>query len=133
MQTISVTGKTHEVKSWPREFAAIREGIKTFEVRVDDRDEPYAVGDVLFQREWDPGSKSYTGQYRGDDEGAPVPLTLNGRAVRRARARAGPRDRSVKGTRRCIANGRRTDMARRSPRDSVWNRGGRPSDRRRRE
>ena len=36
---------THDLKCWPEPFAAVASGIKTFEVRVDDR--PYAAGDTL--------------------------------------------------------------------------------------
>ena len=44
---------THNLKCWPEPFAAVANGIKTFEVRRDDR--PYAVGDTLILREWCPG------------------------------------------------------------------------------
>lgn len=50
MAEIEVTNKTHELKSWPNEFEAVRDLRKTFEVRVDDRE--YKVGDWLLLREW---------------------------------------------------------------------------------
>lgn len=62
--TISVfinegTMKTHELKCWPEFFAPILSGEKTFELRKNDRD--YQVGDLLHLREWDPGTKQYSG------------------------------------------------------------------------
>lgn len=42
----------HVLKTWPGPFAAVRDGLKTFEWRRDDRG--YEVGDVLRLREWDP-------------------------------------------------------------------------------
>lgn len=44
--------RTHELKTWPSFFAAVRDGSKTFEVRRNDRD--FVVGDVLRLCEWDP-------------------------------------------------------------------------------
>jgi len=44
---------THDLKCWPGPFAAVASGLKTFEIRKDDR--PYAVGDTLILREWCPG------------------------------------------------------------------------------
>jgi hypothetical protein len=55
----------HELKTWPDPFAAVLDGTKTHEIRVADR--PYAVGDVLHLREWDPATAwmttaGYTGR-----------------------------------------------------------------------
>ena len=50
----------HDLKTWPEAFAAVADGSKVHEVRRADR--PYAVGDVLRLREWDPASGEYTGQ-----------------------------------------------------------------------
>ena len=44
----------HEVKSHPEAFQAMRSRQKLADFRRDDRDPPYAVGDYLFVREWDP-------------------------------------------------------------------------------
>ena len=42
----------HELKIHPRFFDAVKNGIKTFEVRRNDR--PFAVGDTLLLQEFDP-------------------------------------------------------------------------------
>lgn len=49
----------HELKTWPEFFAPLACGDKTAELRRDDR--PYAVGDTLRLREWDPKREMYTG------------------------------------------------------------------------
>ena len=51
---------THELKVWPRFFADVKNGRKSFEFRVNDRD--FRVGDTLYLREYHPESKQYTGQ-----------------------------------------------------------------------
>lgn len=50
----------HCLKSWPAPFAAVWSGVKTFEVRRDDRS--YANGDVLVLQEWDPSTREHTGR-----------------------------------------------------------------------
>ena len=55
----------HRLKVNPDHFAAILDGTKTFEVRRDDRN--FAVGDILWLREWVApnsfeGSSHYTGE-----------------------------------------------------------------------
>ncbi|MBO9710700.1 MAG: DUF3850 domain-containing protein [Caulobacter sp.] len=50
----------HELKCWPNPFAAVRAQIKTFEIRLNDRE--FQVGDEVVLQEWDPVSRSYTGQ-----------------------------------------------------------------------
>ena len=52
--------KEHDLKCWPEPFKALVADLKTFEWRKNDRD--YQVGDVLHLREWDPGTKEYTGR-----------------------------------------------------------------------
>lgn len=42
----------HVLKTWPAPFAAVLSGEKRHEIRKADR--PFAVGDVLQLREWDP-------------------------------------------------------------------------------
>lgn len=50
---------THHLKTWPSFFVDVQRGIKTFEVRKDDRE--FSVGDILILQEFDPMSKKYTG------------------------------------------------------------------------
>jgi hypothetical protein len=55
--------KTHELKTWPQPFTAIWEGRKVHQIRRRDR--PFAVGDKLVLREWDPSvdpNVRYTGR-----------------------------------------------------------------------
>lgn len=48
----------HELKCWPNQFSAIKQGAKTFEVRsTADRD--FAVGNALRLRKWDPAIRAY--------------------------------------------------------------------------
>jgi hypothetical protein len=49
--------KTHELKCWPEFFSLIVNGIKTFDLRRDDRG--YEVGDLLVLREYDQVSQRY--------------------------------------------------------------------------
>lgn len=49
----------HLLKTWPTYFDAVKSGVKTFELRRDDRG--YKVGDILDLREYDPGS-GWTGR-----------------------------------------------------------------------
>jgi hypothetical protein len=42
----------HELKCWPEYFAALKDGTKTFEYRINDRN--FHVGDRLRISEWDP-------------------------------------------------------------------------------
>ena len=51
---------THELKTWPVYFDAILAGVKTFEVRKNDR--PFMESDYLLLREWNELSQIYTGR-----------------------------------------------------------------------
>lgn len=53
----------HDLKIFPNYFHDVRIGIKTFEIRRDDRN--FKKGDILKLREWDPLNKEYTGEYIG--------------------------------------------------------------------
>ena len=43
---------THDLKTWPKYFEAVRSQNKTFEFRYNDRD--FEVGDTLCLLEWQP-------------------------------------------------------------------------------
>lgn len=51
-------GKTHHLKTWPKHFQAIRQNLKTADLRIDDRE--FVVGDVLVLDEYDPEADRYT-------------------------------------------------------------------------
>lgn len=51
---------THDLKTWPKAFQAVFDGRKRYEIRKDDRG--FAVGDLLYLREWEPHTESYTGR-----------------------------------------------------------------------
>lgn len=46
---------THKLKIWPQYFDAVVEGSKTFEIRDNDRNPKFKVGDTLSLHEFDPG------------------------------------------------------------------------------
>lgn len=50
----------HDLKTWPKLFAEVLEGRKTFELRRDDRG--FKVGDTLNLQEWDPATGAFTGR-----------------------------------------------------------------------
>lgn len=52
--------KSHQLKTWPMYFQAIKSGEKTFEARLNDRD--FKRGDVLVLQEYNPEKSMYTGQ-----------------------------------------------------------------------
>ena len=49
----------HILKILPQYYADINKGIKTFEIRKNDRD--YRVGDTLLLCEWNTEQKNFTG------------------------------------------------------------------------
>ena len=59
--------KTHKLKTWPELFQYSLTGLKTFEIRLNDRD--FKVGDILNLQEYEPdhekvlhGDNGYTGR-----------------------------------------------------------------------
>ena len=72
--------KRHYLKTWPKFFDDVLSGVKTFEVRKDDRG--FMPGDHLLLQEWDPQTEQYTGRelevhinyvLRSRDHGKPIP------------------------------------------------------------
>ena len=49
----------HELKSWPSFFEPILQGVKTFEIRENDR--KFSTGDEIWLREWCT-EKKYSGR-----------------------------------------------------------------------
>jgi len=49
--------KVHELKTWPEYMPRIASGIKTFEMRKNDRD--FQQGDLLILRCWSPELKKF--------------------------------------------------------------------------
>lgn len=49
-----------EKKAWPELFEKVKNGDKTFDLRLDDF--RCKIGDILVLREWDPKRKEYTGR-----------------------------------------------------------------------
>jgi len=56
----SYTGRVHDIKTWPIAFRAVRDGLKPWELRKNDRD--FKVGDLLCLHEFNPDADVYTGQ-----------------------------------------------------------------------
>lgn len=54
--------KIHELKTWTKYYDAVDTGLKTFELRKDDRG--FNVGDLLWLKEWSPDLNIYTGRSR---------------------------------------------------------------------
>lgn len=52
--------KIHELKCWPALFTPLVEGVKTCDLRFDDRD--YQVNDILILHEWYPDIQEYSGR-----------------------------------------------------------------------
>lgn len=58
---VNTVCKTHSLKTWPEYFDAIICGLKTWEIRKNDRG--FQVGDILHLMRYDPTVGEYTGQY----------------------------------------------------------------------
>lgn len=50
----------HHLKTWPEPFQAIEAGIKSFEIRWNDRD--FRANDIVVLEYWDPIKMHYTGK-----------------------------------------------------------------------
>lgn len=51
----------HSLKTWPEHFENILSGVKTFEIRKNDRD--FRIGSFLQLFEYDPETKEYSGRW----------------------------------------------------------------------
>jgi hypothetical protein len=54
----------HFLKTWPEFFKATMEGVKPFEIRKNDREGGFKVGDILILQEWFP-PPNFQGVYSG--------------------------------------------------------------------
>lgn len=52
--------RVHSLKTWPEYFEPVLAGVKTFEIRKNDRG--FKVGDILALEEYEPGTERYTGR-----------------------------------------------------------------------
>lgn len=52
--------QTHELKTNMEFYPLVIKGIKTFEVRKNDRN--FQIGDLLYLKEWDSLNQEYTGR-----------------------------------------------------------------------
>lgn len=75
--------KVHELKCHSDPFQSVYTGVKSFEIRVNDRD--YQIGDTLHLKEYDPKNNSYSGRWcskritymiRGGNYGLPDDLVV---------------------------------------------------------
>lgn len=67
----------HRLKSWPESFDPVHQGIKTFELRRNDRG--YQPGDILILMEWEPPSGSVgEGRYTGRECRRRVSYVMHG-------------------------------------------------------
>ena len=48
----------HDLKCWPVHYSPLVTGVKTFDVRKNDRG--YHTGDTILMREWNPVTGKYT-------------------------------------------------------------------------
>lgn len=51
----------HDLRIWPTPFRAVRLRQKRYELRRDDRNPRYEIGDLVTLREFDPVDDAYTG------------------------------------------------------------------------
>ena len=60
MSKLTGTPYRHDLKTLTPYFRHIQEGLKTFDVRLNDRE--FEVGDTLYLMEFDPDTERYTGR-----------------------------------------------------------------------
>lgn len=70
-----MTGRVHDLKTWPKHFAAVQSGVKLFEACRDDR--AFAVGDLLRLHEFDPSVPPF-GRHTGQVLTVRVAYVLHG-------------------------------------------------------
>lgn len=63
----------HELKIWPQYFSAVESGLKTFEVRKNDRG--FQAGDSVQLREWNPEIDEYDNDPFGGSMNTPKGYT----------------------------------------------------------
>jgi len=53
--------RSHILKIWPEHFQPVINGLKTFEIRKNDRN--YKEGDIIVLKEYDPKKDTFTNRY----------------------------------------------------------------------
>ncbi|QYC51754.1 putative activating signal cointegrator protein [Proteus phage vB_PmiS_PM-CJR] len=53
--------KMHRIKIYPLYFRQVCSGMKKAELRINDRN--YQIGELVIMKEYDPDTKSYTGNF----------------------------------------------------------------------
>lgn len=72
-----MSSREHHLKTWPRYFSEVRRGVKSLEIRHDDRG--YQVGDVLVLQEFKPhGYRSAGGDFTGEEHRVLVTHMMRG-------------------------------------------------------
>lgn len=70
----------HELKIWPQYFAAVSTGMKTFELRNNDR--AFQAGDIVVLHEWEPMLHEYEDEHPFGSDTIKAPKGFTGKFLR---------------------------------------------------